>query len=181
MSALKKIGVELAALHQNKQNSSTQSARFGGSPPDEGQPIRVYKRDPGSASTLGGGGTGPGSTKRGNSAQDNPMAVGDLTKDAEYFKEGVEILGLSMNEMELFINPGAAAASRAHTIDNSPARSLVSSSGVKVNVTTANAGLIERLDRIDDGQRGNMGQIDQREIEEIGDYCVRMLNDIAHN
>ena len=33
----------------------------------------------------------------------------DLTKDAAYYKDSVEILGLSMNEMEDFINPMASA------------------------------------------------------------------------
>lgn len=57
------------------------------------------------------------------------MDVDDLTKDAAYFKEGVEILGLSMNEMESFINPGAAAA---HMSQNSPGSGsgLISSRGV---------------------------------------------------
>ena len=37
------------------------------------------------------------------------MDVDDLAKDAAYYKDSVEILGLSMNEMESFINPAAAA------------------------------------------------------------------------
>ena len=36
------------------------------------------------------------------------MGVEDLTKDAAYYKDSVDILGLSMNEMESFINPSPA-------------------------------------------------------------------------
>ena len=42
------------------------------------------------------------------------MGMDDLAKDAAYFKEGVEILGLSMNEMEDFINPSASAGKHQH-------------------------------------------------------------------
>jgi len=72
-------------------------------------------------------------TEAGNRSNDNPMAFDDLEKEAEYFKTGVEILGLSMNEMESFINPkvNAAAtieASYGHNIADSPT-SLISSRG----------------------------------------------------
>jgi len=97
MSVIKKIGVELAALHQAKKNDgSTQSARFGGSP-DSRKPIAIYQREHSTSGQL-------------KQTSDSPMDVDDLTKDAAYFKEGVEILGLSMNEMEMFINPAGAAA-----------------------------------------------------------------------
>ena len=45
--------------------------------------------------------------------EDEPMMVNDLDKDAAYYKESVQILGLSQNELADFINPsnGQAQAS----------------------------------------------------------------------
>ena len=40
------------------------------------------------------------------------MGMDDLTKDAAYYKDSVEILGLSMNEMESFINPNGMSAGK---------------------------------------------------------------------
>jgi hypothetical protein len=38
------------------------------------------------------------------------MMMGELDKNAAYYKDSVAILGLDMNELEGFINPSAAAA-----------------------------------------------------------------------
>ena len=75
----------------------------------------------------------------------------DLTKDAAYYKDSVEILGLSMNEMESFINPMASAGKHpqaAMQIHSGPT-SLVSSRGAPVGKTAINAGLFEKLERIE--------------------------------
>ena len=109
------------------------------------------------------------------------MDVDDLTKDAEYFKDGVEILGLSMNEMESFINPGAAAAQKNHNnyMQQQSPVSLISSNGVSLNVNPSNAGLVEKLEKIGDStNRNNLETIAVNDIEEIGEHCVRLLSDI---
>ena len=107
------------------------------------------------------------------------MDVDDLTKDAEYFKDGVEILGLSMNEMESFINPGAAAAQQNNNYMQQSPVSLISSNGLSLNVNPSNAGLVEKLEKIgDSSNRNNLETIAVNDIEEIGEHCVRLLSDI---
>jgi len=108
INALKKIGIELAAVRQTRQDSASSSARFGHSPSGR-QPIRIYKRDSSSAA-----------------AKHGPIDVDDLAKDAAYYREGVEILGLSMNEMEMFINPSVQQRSCSPS-------SVISSRGLQVS------------------------------------------------
>ena len=95
MTALKKIGVELAALQGHRHQTSIESARFGkanseaGASPNDSRPIQVYERE----STAGQ----PGKPGFGIGA-DSPLDMQDL--DKQYYKDSVDILGLSMNEME---------------------------------------------------------------------------------
>lgn len=80
--------------------------------PDDRRPIQVYKRDQ-TSSAAGAGFQNQQQqiTTTGTGRRDcGPMGMDDLSKDAAYYKDSVEILGLSLNEMESFINPMAAAA-----------------------------------------------------------------------
>ena len=105
------------------------------------------------------------------------MGINDLGKDAAYYKDSVEILGLSLNEMESFINPTAAAA---EVTPSKAAASLVSSRGTPVAPSQANAALLDRLQRIDNVmQPRDLANIGNEDIEEIGDYCVRLINDVS--
>lgn len=100
--------------------------------------------------------------------------MNDLGKDAAYYKDSVEILGLSMNEMELFINPQLSSGKNTQTVlqKNSPS-SLISSRGAPVNRTSVNAGLLEKLERIDRvSAPRDLQHLGHQDIEEIGDYCV---------
>ena len=65
-----------------------------------------------------------------------------------------------MNEMELFINPAAAATSgnRNKNYNNSPT-SLVSSRGERISRTPANADLLDRLEKLDDSHRKDIGHL----------------------
>ena len=115
------------------------------------------------------------------------MGMDDLTKDAAYYKDSVEILGLSMNEMESFINPnGMSAGKHAQGLrppgqkemrQYSSPSSLVSSTvnaGQLVNMTSTNAALLQRLERMEQvvSQPRELSSLANQEIEEIGDYCV---------
>ena len=108
------------------------------------------------------------------------MDVNDLAKDAAYYKDSVEILGLSMNEMELFINPLASAGKHAQAAGQMhSASSLISSRGAPVSRTTANAGLLERLELIDRvSAPRDLQHLGNQEIEEIGEYCVKLIHSI---
>lgn len=47
----------------------------------------------------------PSKTMTGNLRKDEPLQVNELQKNAAYYKDSVEILGLGLNELESFINP----------------------------------------------------------------------------
>ena len=128
-------------------------------------------------------------------ANKGPMGVDDLNRDAAYYKDSVEILGLSMNEMESFINPSAATVNQRASASNlrynqnddySPSRqsSLVSSTvnaGQLVSKTPNNAALLQRLERMEQvvaQPRELLNGLANHEIEEIGDYCVEMIGKI---
>ena len=111
----------------------------------------------------------------------------DLAKDAAYYKDSVEILGLSLGEMESFINP-AAAAEATQTLSNkkttghihqqSPT-SLVSSRGSRVARNQENSILLDRLERINHMAPKDLLNLPNTEIEDIGEQCVRMITDMT--
>ena len=109
------------------------------------------------------------------------MDVDDLAKDAAYYKDSVEILGLSMNEMESFINPGATPAAQnargpGTAQRYSPPSSLISSCGAPVTKNPSNSALLDRLERLDQVQARDLGGLGGHDIEEIGEYCVSLIN-----
>ena len=109
----------------------------------------------------------------------------DLAKDAAYYKDSVEILGLSMNEMESFINPAAVTSAAqnargpATAQRYSPPSSLISSSGAPVTKNPSNSALLDRLERIDQVQTRDLGSLGGHDIEEIGEYCVSLINGMS--
>ena len=98
------------------------------------------------------------------------MGVNDLDKDAAYYKEGVQILGLSQNELADFINPTAQQPSYAQ----SPL-SMVSSTGARFEKNQSNAGLLDRLENIE-----QMPETLNRDIDDIGDYCIKLITDLTY-
>ena len=134
---------------------------MGGSPHDNRNPIQVYQRDP-SAAALNSNGS--------------PMGMEDLNKDAAYYKDSVEILGLSMNEMESFINPVSSIERNPnkHSDGIQPTSLVSSTTGAAVGRTPTNAALLQRLERMKQvaAQPRELAGLGNHEIEEIGDYCV---------
>ena len=113
------------------------------------------------------------------------MMMGELHKNAAYYKDSVAILGLNMNELEGFINPSASAAKNNTYGGNATASdfrkshsSIVSSRGTHVERTHDNAALIEKIEMIDHVPTQDL---QNQDIEEIGEYCVRMIGDIGRS
>ena len=155
VNALKKIGLELAAMQQQAVRSKFRSDSKSQLTPQ--QQIKVYQ---------------PGD-------EDEPMMVNDLDKDAAYYKESVQILGLSQNELADFINPsnGQAQASGQVMLDHGKSpQSMVSSTGAKFTRDQSNAGLLDKLQNIE-----QIPETLNRDIDEIGDYCIKLITDLTYN
>ena len=152
VNALKRIGLELAAMQQQavyarSDNKSQMTPQ---------QQIKVYQ----------------------SGEDDEPMGLNDLDKDAAYYKESVQILGLSQHELADFINPTSGQKQAANQpglgYGKSP-QSMVSSTGVKFTRDQSNTDLLDRLENIEE-----IPETLNRDIDDIGDYCIKLITDLTY-
>ena len=88
------------------------------------------------------------------------MRYGDLDQhnksSAAYYKDSVDILGVSMNELQDFIKPAGTAAD--HHLDSADMQYTASkssshlraSSGINLKVDQANVALVHTLEKLED-------------------------------
>ena len=112
------------------------------------------------------------------------MRFGDLVEErnkssAAYYKDSVDILGVSMNELQDFIKPNAAAAAEHHldsadmqyTASKSSSH-LRASSGMNLKVDQANVALVHTLEKLEDL---DLNQVKQQDIEEVEERCIAYI------
>lgn len=85
--------------------------------------------------------------------------MSEFEKDAAYYKDSVQILGLSVNELEDFMNPMSSA--QKHSLGTS---------GSKRGGDNYLMAKLQRIESIPDSLNAD--------IEEIGDYCIKLISDL---
>ena len=113
----------------------------------------------------------------GQDALNEPMRVNELGDEA-YFKESVQILGLSHGELADFINPANSSQQKSQQQQYQGAKSAVSvsSSGAKYKRDESNAHLLDKLEVMEQ-MPDNLNQ----QIDEIGEYCVQLIADLSNS
>jgi len=85
------------------------------------------------------------------------------SEEEAYYKDSQQILGISMGELEMFVNPGAVLSST---------KAKQSHSAGKYNSLKGRADFEEKLN--------NLNSLpEQHEIEEIGETCLRIIEDLG--
>jgi len=80
--------------------------------------------------------------------------MSNFDSKSEYLRDAGEILGVSMNELEDFINP--TPGKKSHCSNNSKQNRIL--------------GKLKRIDQINDTL--------DCDIDEIGEYCVKLLDEM---
>ena len=105
---------------------------------------------------------------------DAPLQVDELQRDAQYYKDSVEILGLGLTELESFINPNnTRAVSFKRQVSRQKQYTTQSSKEELKSM------ILERLDRVDYmlEQKCVSWTEMQREIEEVQDACTAIIQE----